>query len=129
MWYAPWPERAIEGACGEMRAEMGMDDWEMERREGARWRDAVLDCWEMDWAPREGGRRMDLRLDQEPTVAAVSPEGSCPEREPGRDSAGVESRARFWRWKDEGACDEFTVVALDARRGPLLEQQLQEHRL
>jgi hypothetical protein len=36
MWYAVLPERAIEGACGEMRAEMGMEDWEMERREGAR---------------------------------------------------------------------------------------------
>jgi hypothetical protein len=105
----------MEGACGEMRAEMGMEDCEMERREGARWREAVWDCLDIDWA-REGGRRMDLRLDQEPTVAAVSPEGSCPDREPGRESVGVDRRARFWRWKDEGACVELTVVVFDTRR-------------
>ena len=30
------PERATEGACGETRAEMGIEAWERLRREGAR---------------------------------------------------------------------------------------------
>jgi hypothetical protein len=55
MWKAE-AERATEGACGETRAEMGMEDWEMERREGARCKELVMDCC------REGGRA-DLRLD------------------------------------------------------------------
>ncbi|KAJ7806171.1 hypothetical protein B0H14DRAFT_2610685 [Mycena olivaceomarginata] len=45
----------------------------------------AIEDW-MDWAPREDGRN-DLRLDQEPTLAAVSPEGSCP-AEPGATRSG-----------------------------------------